>query len=116
MFGLKNEKGERATENGAFVRRSDSKLLCQELENFCHLDEGMCFWDRRHGLSRRILFSRNKEAIKSEVRNKILEYYGDRITDVVNISVIVAKKRTSFSGEIKTIYGTTLAVGGERGA
>lgn len=114
MFGLKNIKGERSIEDGAFARVSDSDLLCQELENFCHLDEGMCFWDRRHGLSRRILFSRNSDAIKSEIRNKILEYYSERVTDVVNITVDISGYSTSFSGEIETIYGVTLEVGGER--
>jgi len=114
MFGLKNTKGERYIEDENFERVSDSELLRQELENFCHLDEGMCFWDRRHGLSRRILFSRNISAIKSEIRNKILEYYSERVTDVINISVTIDGYKTSFSGEIETIYRTILEVGGER--
>ena len=114
MFGLKNTKGVRDTSDKKYHRVYDSELLCQELENFCHLDEGMCFWNKRHGLSRRILFSRNREAIKSEIRNKILEFYSERVTDVTNIVVIIEGNKTSFSAEIDTIYGTTLEMGGER--
>lgn len=91
---------------------SDLELLIQELQNFYHIFSGECFWDIEHGLSKEVLFSKNKEAISSEIRNKTLKYYSDRVIEVYDIKVNIDNNLTSFSAKLKTIYGDT-AIGGE---
>ena len=113
MKGLKNYKGDRDISNNKFHIVEDSKLLVQQLQNFLNLDEGSCTWDIRHGLSRRILFSRNESAIKSEIRNKILEYYGDRVINVTDMNVYYNNNEIKFTAKITTIYGE-YEIGGVR--
>lgn len=113
MFGLKNYKGDRDITNNDYHRSEDSALLKQELENFLNLNEGDCKWDIRHGLSRSILFTRNSDAIKSEISNKIIEFYGDRVTKVHSMYMYYEGNKITFTGKIDTIYGT-FEVGGAR--
>lgn len=113
MKGLENYKGERNLENNEMHLVEDSALLIQELQNFIHLNEGDCPWDLRHGLSRAILFSYNDEAIKTEIRNKILEFYGDRVNDVFDMNIYRENSGIKFTGKISTIYGN-LEIGGGR--
>lgn len=105
MRGIKNYKGDRIITDNNYQSVEDSQLLVQELQNFLNLDEGSCVWDIRHGLSREILYSHNVDAIKSEIRNKILEYYGDRVIEVFDMNVAYENKKIIFTGKINTIYG-----------
>lgn len=113
MKGLKNYKGDRDISDNDYHSVEDSELLVQELQNFINLDEGSCAWDIRHGLSHQILFSHNESAIKSEIRNKILEYYGDRVLDVFDMIVNYEGSKITFTGKITTIYGD-YEIGGVR--
>ncbi len=113
MKGIKNYKGDRDLSENKMHLVEDSQLLVQQLQNFLNLDEGSCAWDIRHGLSRRILFSHNESAIKSEIRNKILEYYGDRVDDVFDMTVTYEGSKIIFTGKITTIYGN-YTIGGVR--
>lgn len=114
MKGLKNYKGNREIINNDFSQVKDSNLLVQELQNFLNIDEGDCIWDLRHGLSRKVLLSHNDEAIKSEIINKIFEFYGDRVLEIKNVKIIRENEDISFKAEIITIYGINYEVGGKR--
>ena len=113
MKGLKNYKGERDLSDNKMHLVEDSELLIQQLQNFLHINEGDCPWDIRHGLSRRILYSTNDDAIKSEIRNKVIEYYGDRVLNVTDMTVNYEDKKIIFTGKISTIYGE-YEIGGAR--
>lgn len=113
MKGLKNYKGERDLSDNKMHLVEDSELLIQQLKNFLHINEGDCPWDIRHGLSRKILYSTNDDAIKSEIRNKIIEYYGDRVLNVTDMVVNYEDKKIIFTGKISTIYGE-YEIGGAR--
>lgn len=122
MKGIKNYKGNNVIAEIKLTRSNDIrkdyeivedlKLLIQELTNFYHIYSGECFWDIDHGLSKKIIFSRNKNAIKSEVKNKTLKYYGDRVKDMYDINVEIEEFNTIFTAKISTIYGE-IEVGGE---
>ena len=122
MIGIKNYKGSnviveiKLTRSNDirkdYERAEDLELLIQELTNFYHIYSGECFWDIDHGLSKKIIFSRNKNAIKSEVKNKTLKYYGDRVKDMYDINVEIEELNTIFTAKISTIYGE-IEVGGE---
>lgn len=112
MFGRRNYKGEDIISNKNFERVEDKELLLQELQNFYHIFAGECFWDKNHGLDKKILFSQNKSAIQSEIVNKTLKYYGERILNFNNIKITIEENKTTFKAEINTIFGKIL-VGGE---
>lgn len=114
MRGIKNYKGDRNIDNQKYHTLKDKELLLQQVQNFINISAGDCVWDIRHGLDREILLSHNVDAIKSEIYNKILEYYGDRITDVFNMRVKFEESKTIFNAKIKTIYGEDLEIGGVR--
>lgn len=114
MKGIKNYKGDRNIDNQDYHIVEDNKLLLQELQNFVNISAGDCAWDIRHGLDRNILLSRNESAIKSEINNKIIEYYGDRVLDVYDMVVTFENTKTIFSCKIKTIYGQEYEIGGAR--
>lgn len=112
MFGRENYKGKDVIENGDFKRVDDKKLLLQELQNFYHIFTGECFWDKNHGLDRSILFSRNKSAIQSEIINKTLKYYGDRVLSFENVNITIEDNKTTFIADINTTFGK-ITIGGE---
>lgn len=122
MKGIKNYKGSNVIAEIKLTRSNDIrkdyeivedlKLLIQELTNFYHIYSGECFWDIEHGLNKRIIFSRNKSAIKSEIRNKTLKYYGDRVKNMYEMNVEIEDSNTLFTAKISTIYGE-VEIGGE---
>ena len=113
MFGRKNYKGEDIISGKDFERVEEKELLLQELQNFYHIFIGECFWDKNHGLDKNILFSQNKSAIQSEIINKTLKYYGDRVLSFENINIIIIEdKKTTFTADINTTFGK-ITVGGE---
>lgn len=114
MKGLKNYKGDRNIDNQDYHIVEDGDLLIQELQNFINISAGDCAWDIRHGLSRDILLSKNESAIKSEINNKIIEFYGDRVLEVYDMVVIFDQTQTKFTAKIKTIYGQEFQIGGVR--
>lgn len=114
MKGIKNYKGDRDITDKKYHIVIENDLLLQELQNFVNISEGDCAWDIRHGLSRKILLSRNEKAIKSEIYNKIIEFYGDRVLDVYDMVVTFENTKTIFECKIKTIYGQDLSIGGAR--
>lgn len=114
MKGIKNYKGDRNIYNQDYHIVEDNKLLLQELQNFINISAGDCAWDIRHGLSRDILLSKNESAIKSEISNKILEYYGDRVLNIYDMKVNFNGTKTEFTAKIKTIYGQEFELGGVR--
>ena len=83
---------------------SDLELLAQEIENFVLCDPLSCEWDINAGLDRKIIFSNNESAIKSEVYNKIMRYFSERVSDVYNIEA-TAKEKVTVKATIDTIYG-----------
>lgn len=83
---------------------SDLELLAQEIENFVYCDPASCEWDTNAGLDRKIIFSNNEGAIKSEVYNKIMKYFSDRVNDVYDIEVS-AKEKVTVKATMSTIYG-----------
>lgn len=105
MKGLYIPKGDLGITDNEFKTINDIELLSQELENFIYSDPTSVYWDVNHGLDRKIMFSSNKEAIRDEVRNKILSYYSERVTDVYNIVVTVVQGKISVSANMSTIYG-----------
>lgn len=112
MFGRENFKGEDIIVDGKLQRVEEKDLLLQELQNFYHIFAGECFWDKNHGLDKTILFSQNKTAIQSEIINKTLKYYGDRVLNFQNVNITIEDKKTTFIAEINTIFGK-ITVGGE---
>lgn len=114
MRGLKNYKGDRDITDNTYHTVIELDLLLQELQNFVNISEGDCAWDIRHGLSRRILLSKNIPAIKSEIYNKIIEYYGDRVLSVYDMKINFEGTKTIFNCKINTIYGQDIEIGGVR--
>lgn len=114
MKAIKNYKGDRDITGQDYRIVEDNKTLLQELQNFVNISTGDCVWDVRHGLDRNILLSRNEKAIKSEINNKIIEYYGDRVLEVYDMVVTFENTKTTFSCKIKTIYGQEYEIGGAR--
>lgn len=114
MKAIKNYKGDRDISEQDYHIIKDSDVLLQELQNFINISEGDCIWDIRHGLNRGILLSKNVSAIKSEISNKILEYYGDRVLGVYDMTVQFENTKTIFNCKIKTIYGQEYEIGGAR--
>lgn len=114
MKAIKNYKGDRDISGQDYHIVEDNKTLLQELQNFVNILAGDCVWDVRHGLDRNILLSRNEKAIKSEINNKIIEYYGDRVLEVYDMVVTFENTKTTFSCKIKTIYGQEYEIGGAR--
>lgn len=122
MKGIKNYKGNNVIAEIKLTRSNDIrkdyeivedlKLLIQELTNFYHIYSEECFWDIEHGLNKRIIFSRNKSAIKSEIRNKTLKYYGDRVKNIYEMNVEIEGSNTLFTAKISTVYGE-VEIGGE---
>lgn len=114
MKAIKNYKGDRDISGQDYHIVEDNKTLLQELQNFVNISSGDCAWDIRHGLDRNILLSRNESAIKSEINNKIIEYYGDRVLDVYDMVVTFENTKTIFNCKIKTVYGQEYEIGGAR--
>lgn len=114
MKAIKNYKGDRDISGQDYHIVEDNKTLLQELQNFVNISAGDCVWDVRHGLDRNILLSRNEKAIKSEINNKIIEYYGDRVLEVYDMVVTFENTKTTFGCKIKTIYGQEYEIGGAR--
>lgn len=114
MKAIKNYKGDRDISGQDYRIVEDNKTLLQELQNFVNISAGDCVWDVRHGLDRNILLSRNEKAIKSEINNKIIEYYGDRVLEVYDMVVTFENTKTIFGCKIKTIYGQEYEIGGAR--
>ncbi len=112
MFGRENYKGKDIIENGDFKRVEGKELLLQELQNFYHIFAGECFWDKNHGLDKKVIFSQNKSAIQSEIVNKTLKYYKDRVLSFENIKVEIENNKTIFTANINTVFGK-ITVGGE---
>jgi len=104
MKGLKMFKGNLFVENNDFIKLENAELLAQEIENLIYSDPKSCFWDTDRGLDRKIIFGQIKSQIESEVRNKILKYFKDRVLEVINIKIETGKK-TLVTGEISTVYG-----------
>lgn len=105
MKGLYIPYGNLGITNNEFTQITDIDLLAQEVQNFIYNDPVSCLWDTNRGLDRKIIFSSNKEAIRDEVRNKIIRYFPNRVTDVYNIVVTTKSGKIEVKGNMSTIYG-----------
>ena len=105
MRGLYIPYGNLGIVDNEFTQITNIDLLAQEIQNFIYSDPVSCQWDTNRGLDRNIIFSSNKEAIRDEVRNKIISYFSERVTDVYNIVVTVESGKIEVTGNMSTIYG-----------
>lgn len=110
MQCLKMVKGDLLIKDNDFSLINDADKLAQEIENLLYSDTRSIFWNNKRGLDRSIIFYGTVQQIKSEVENKILQFFKSEVLSVLNIE-IKKQEKIKVTARISTIYKEILISG-----
>lgn len=119
MKGLSVLNGNVEIENKELKLVSDSELLIQELRTFLNIrcahivdnkiiDNGECFWDQGFGIDYILIFeSDNDNLIINHIKNKIMQFFNDRINRITEFNLTRDREKRDLSIDFKfiSIYG-----------